>query len=306
MPLFSGMLSALVMRAAGLTPARAARCGDPLARHVDRPDGRLAARGRAVEPRDVRLEPRGAGRVPLARSGRPSTRVRCARTTCSMRSAGRWPCPRCPRLRATSPRATTVACASWPCAAPATRSRCSCPLCVTLMALAEPILEVWLGDRYGDGAAALDDPRVVLAPVRRPRGHARLPRRRGPGAPGGKDVRWRCGPESGSHAGAHPGAGPRGAGARHRDPVPARVPAAAAPRPRCLGRAAGRAGAPRLAARLLAGGAARRRAGGGAAGARARLARRGCGARRGGGARLLGRFSSCLCSTARERRILSR
>jgi O-antigen/teichoic acid export membrane protein len=29
------------------------------------------------------------------------------------------------------------------------------PLCVTLMALAEPILDVWLGDRYGDGAAAL-------------------------------------------------------------------------------------------------------------------------------------------------------
>ena len=29
------------------------------------------------------------------------------------------------------------------------------PLCVTLMALAEPILEVWLGKRYGDGAAAL-------------------------------------------------------------------------------------------------------------------------------------------------------
>jgi O-antigen/teichoic acid export membrane protein len=29
------------------------------------------------------------------------------------------------------------------------------PLCVTLMALAEPILEVWLGERYGDGAAAL-------------------------------------------------------------------------------------------------------------------------------------------------------
>ena len=29
------------------------------------------------------------------------------------------------------------------------------PLCVTLMALAEPILEVWLGDRYGEGAAAL-------------------------------------------------------------------------------------------------------------------------------------------------------
>jgi O-antigen/teichoic acid export membrane protein len=29
------------------------------------------------------------------------------------------------------------------------------PLCVVLMALAEPILEVWLGDRYGDGAAAL-------------------------------------------------------------------------------------------------------------------------------------------------------
>jgi O-antigen/teichoic acid export membrane protein len=29
------------------------------------------------------------------------------------------------------------------------------PLCVTLMALAEPILEVWLGARYADGAAAL-------------------------------------------------------------------------------------------------------------------------------------------------------
>ena len=29
------------------------------------------------------------------------------------------------------------------------------PLCVTLMALAEPLLEVWLGERYGDGAAAL-------------------------------------------------------------------------------------------------------------------------------------------------------
>jgi O-antigen/teichoic acid export membrane protein len=29
------------------------------------------------------------------------------------------------------------------------------PLCVTLMALAEPILEVWLGQRYSDGAGAL-------------------------------------------------------------------------------------------------------------------------------------------------------
>jgi O-antigen/teichoic acid export membrane protein len=29
------------------------------------------------------------------------------------------------------------------------------PLCVTLMTLAEPILEVWLGKRYGDGAAAM-------------------------------------------------------------------------------------------------------------------------------------------------------
>jgi len=29
------------------------------------------------------------------------------------------------------------------------------PVCVTLMVLAEPILEVWLGERYGDGAAAL-------------------------------------------------------------------------------------------------------------------------------------------------------
>jgi O-antigen/teichoic acid export membrane protein len=29
------------------------------------------------------------------------------------------------------------------------------PLCVTLIVLAEPILQVWLGDRYGDGATAL-------------------------------------------------------------------------------------------------------------------------------------------------------
>jgi O-antigen/teichoic acid export membrane protein len=29
------------------------------------------------------------------------------------------------------------------------------PVCVTLMALAEPLLRAWLGDRYGDGAAAL-------------------------------------------------------------------------------------------------------------------------------------------------------
>jgi O-antigen/teichoic acid export membrane protein len=29
------------------------------------------------------------------------------------------------------------------------------PLCVTLMALARPLLEVWLGDRYGEGATAL-------------------------------------------------------------------------------------------------------------------------------------------------------
>jgi len=29
------------------------------------------------------------------------------------------------------------------------------PLCVVLMTLAEPLLEVWLGERYGDGAAAL-------------------------------------------------------------------------------------------------------------------------------------------------------
>ena len=29
------------------------------------------------------------------------------------------------------------------------------PVCVTLIVLAEPILDVWLGDRYGDGGAAL-------------------------------------------------------------------------------------------------------------------------------------------------------
>ena len=29
------------------------------------------------------------------------------------------------------------------------------PVCVTLIVLAEPILEAWLGDRYGDGDVAL-------------------------------------------------------------------------------------------------------------------------------------------------------
>ena len=52
------------------------------------------------------------------------------------------------------------------------------PLCVTLIVLAGPILEVWLGDRYGDGDLALADPRLVLAALRRADRDAGVPGRR--------------------------------------------------------------------------------------------------------------------------------
>ena len=59
------------------------------------------------------------------------------------------------------------------------------PLCVTLMALAEPILDVWLGDRYGDGGTALAILVSYWLLLRRARGHAGVPGRGRAGAFGG-------------------------------------------------------------------------------------------------------------------------
>ena len=68
------------------------------------------------------------------------------------------------------------------------------PLCVTLMVLSKPIIGVWLGDRYTEGAAALDDPRLLLDPLRRADRHARLPRGRGQAraSPGRRSRAPRC------------------------------------------------------------------------------------------------------------------
>ena len=96
------------------------------ARDGDRADGRLAARRRALEPRDVRLQPRDPGRLPLALGRRPVRGARCAPTTSCTRWAARWRCRSCRRRRATWPPATSAGCASSRCAARATRSRCSC------------------------------------------------------------------------------------------------------------------------------------------------------------------------------------
>ena len=74
-------------------------------------------------------------------------------TTCSTRSAARWP--------SHLPSASRYAAAGdeRPARAPVRGSRYTLalfvPLAVTLMALAEPIIGVWLGERYRDGATAL-------------------------------------------------------------------------------------------------------------------------------------------------------
>ena len=51
------------------------------------------------------------------------------------------------------------------------------PVCVTLIVLAGPILEVWLGARYEDGGRRAGPARLLLAALRRPGGDPRLPGR---------------------------------------------------------------------------------------------------------------------------------
>ena len=125
-PFLSGVLSAVVARRSGVPVRFDAGGRDARARHGDRPDGRLAARRRALEPRDVRVQPRDPGRVPLARRRWGSSRGRCAPTTSCTRSAGRWRCRWCRPPRATWPPGTRGACGGSRFAAPVTRSRCSC------------------------------------------------------------------------------------------------------------------------------------------------------------------------------------
>ena len=105
------------------------------------------------------------------------------------------------------------------------------PLCVTLMALAEPILGVWLGDRYTGGATALTilvaywllygalvvTPGFLVGAGRAPPG--------GPAHGGAGGVQPRAGARA--HARARRG----GPGARDHDPVRARLPADAPQRP---------------------------------------------------------------------------
>ena len=144
-------------RGAALGRAGELRRGRSHARapHGDRADGGLAPRRRALEPRDVRLQPRDPGRLPLAhrRSGSSRGRVRAHNLLYAL--GGALAVPVVPtasryvaggeehRLRELALRGTRYTLALF------------VPLSVTLMVLAEPILEVWLGDRYGGGATAL-------------------------------------------------------------------------------------------------------------------------------------------------------
>ena len=103
----------------------------PSARHAaardgDRADRGLAARGRAVQPGDVRVQPGDPGRLPHPARGRP-VRGAGARAQPALRARrGAGGAGGADRARATWRPATSAACASWPCAARATRWRCSC------------------------------------------------------------------------------------------------------------------------------------------------------------------------------------
>ena len=126
------------------------------------------------------------------------------------------------------------------------------PVCVALMALAEPLLRAWLGDRYGDGATALTilvsywllyGALVVTPGFLVGAGKAREAALVMSSA-GGAQHRAVADPD--------PGARPRGTGGGHRGGVRARLPVPAAAR---AGRRQGpprRAGPRGLAARLLA------------------------------------------------------
>ncbi len=162
------------------------------------------------------------------------------------------------------------------------------PLCVALMTLAEPLLEVWLGDRYGDGATALTilvsywllyAGLVVTPGFLVGAGRARQV---GLITAGAAALNLVARPR------AHARARPRGAGARDRHPVPARLPADAEGRPRRVGGRAGPAGPARLAAGVRARGRAGGRARGGASGRRPGHAARGDRQRSRRRARLLG------------------
>ena len=117
------------------------------------------------------------------------------------------------------------------------------PLCVTLMALAEPILEVWLGDRYGERRRRAHDPRLLLAALGGARRHARASW----SAPGGRATAGRI---MVVRAAANlalslvltPELGLEGPALGTAIPFVARVPAAAAARAARVRRPAGRAG----------------------------------------------------------------
>ena len=290
MPLFSGVLSAIVVRrsASRLHGSCAAA-------------SRESARWRSCPPRagcswwsfrtSRCTRPAAWCSAPTGR--RPpsaSSRARSARTTSSTRSAGRSPCRSCRPRRAMRRRATHAAPREL--AVRGTRYTLALvvPLCVTLMTLAEPILEVWLGDRYGDGGAALAIlvsywllyGGLVVTPG--------LPGRRRPRAAGGPGLRVRRRAEPGARARAHAGArASRDPRSRTAIPFVLAFPLLLRVGLEASGAPLGRAGARRVAARLLAGRAARGRAGRRAAGARAGLAAGGRGARRRRRARLLGR-----------------
>ena len=155
LPLYSGAISALVARRAGLGLRLQRVGGHAAARDGDRADGRLAARDRALQHGDVRVR---AGRCwaptdARGRSGCYEGPVRAhnllyalggALAVPVVPTASRYVATRDDRrLRDLVVRGTRYTLALF------------VPVCVTLIVLAEPILDAWLGDRYGYGDVAL-------------------------------------------------------------------------------------------------------------------------------------------------------
>ena len=242
---------------------------DPGARDADRPHRRLAAGGGAVQPGDVRLQPGDPRRLPLAVCG-GAVRGAAARPQPALRACGALAVPVVPtasryvaggeqrRLRELALRGTRYTLALF------------VPLCVTLMALAEPILDVWLGDRYGDGGAALAILVSYWVLLGGARGDARVPGRRRPGTLRRPGVRGHRGAQPRLTLVLTPELGLEGPALGTAIPFVLCLPAAAArgaARLRCLARRAGAAG---VATTYALGAATRRRAGSGAAGARRR------------------------------------
>ena len=251
------------------------------ARPPDRPDRRLAARGRAVQPRELRLPARDPRRDPLAHAGGP-LRGPAARAQPALRAERRarrahgahGVALRGHGRRAPAPRARA---ARQPLHARAVRARLRDADGAGRAAAARLAGRPLRGGGHGADAA-----RVLLGPLRRARGHARLPRGRRPGARGGAHHVLRGRAQHRAVARAHSRARARGPGARHRGGLPLRVPVPAAPRPLDRRGVPGRARAPRVAARLLARRGAGRRPRGAAPGRGAGGAGRGHRRRRGG------------------------